>query len=202
MNQYNLSSPSVETAYNQGLLPQRNQPGSFYSDSSSRCQLSNFTLSSENRRILQKTSAFTYTVVNLTDFSFTIDTQKQIYNWIKQLQWDFPISSVKTIFKDHIFNKLYIWSHNNQVCAYSICYFEKSFSHIAYVFYDPQYFKTNLPIRLALQVVIDSQQAGLNYCYLGRFDPETKLGYYKRTFPNFQYFQNGQWISYSSGLQP
>lgn len=193
MNQFNLTSNSIESAYEQGLLPQRNRSGIFYSDSSSRCHLQNLVLSSENRRILQKTADFTFTVKDLSEFIYTVDVQKQIFSWIKHLQWDFPISSVKNVFTNHIFNRLYIWSYKNQVCAYSLCYFSDHFSHIAYVFYDPQFARTNLPIRLALQVVIDSHTLGLDYCYLGRFDPLTKIGYYKRTFPNFQYFSDNQW---------
>jgi len=192
---------SLEENYQQGWLPQRNQKNLFYTDDnfSSRSKLDNFQLSSENRRILKKTQHFTHQLVPLSTFEYTPSLQKTIHSWVKELNWDFPSSSIKTVFKNHIFNYLYIWTDTitNQVVAYSLCLFEKNFSHIAYVFYNPKYAHQDLPIRLALQTAIDSAAKQLKYCYLGRFNPKNKLGFYKRNFPNFEYFVNNQWISYN-----
>ncbi len=186
---------TIEANYHNGLLPQRNKPQFWYQDTSSRSNLSNFQLSSENRRILNKTQEFTYEIITLTNFSFTPKTQKQIFSWLKELNWDFPISSVKSIFTNHIFNYLYIWKDSfGEVIAYSICYFSSSISHIAYVFYQPEYSHGNLPIRLVLQTVIDSHDKGLSYCYLGRFSSDT--GFYKRNMPGFEYFKVNKWIKY------
>ena len=193
----NLSTTdsNIEDCYQKGLLPQRNQKGLFYQDTSCRSSLKNFQLSSENKRILKKTEPFSYKKIPLSEFDFTLETQKQIYRWIKFQGWDFPISSVKYIFQNHLFNQLYLWQNQNQeTIAYSICYFSPSISHVAYVFYDPKYSKTNLPVRLSLQVVIDSHQLSLKYSYLGRFSPP--LGFYKRNFPGFEYFHNNIWSSY------
>lgn len=198
---YNLKNNlSLKENYEKGLLPQRNLKDYFYQDenNSSRASLNSFELSSENRRILSKTQSFSFQKIQLSEFTFSNDIQKQISAWVKDLAWDFPTSSIKTLFTNHIFNYLYIWSdENKETCAYSICYFDKDFSHIAYVFYNPIYAHQDLPIRLALQVVIDSAKSNLDYCYLGRFNPETKLGYYKRNFSGFEYYINNQWISYN-----
>lgn len=197
MTQYNLSGSTVDQNYQNGLLPQRNQKNLFYQESSCRSNLANFKLSSENRRILKKTDNFNYAIIPLSRFDFDIQTQKQIYSWIKGLGWNFPISSVKKVFTSHIFNTLYLWrNQDQQVVAYSICYTSDSISHIAYVFYDPQYSHSNLPIRLTLQVIIGSHQQNLKYCYLGRFSSE--IGFYKRTMPGFEYYQDGQWIKYKN----
>jgi len=176
---------TIEENYNLGLLPQRNLPGSFYQESSCRSNLTDFKLSSENRRILRKTENFTFQKVPIY---FNLEIQKQLFSWVKGLGWNFPISSVKTIFTKHIFNYLYTWKLNDKIVAYSICYFSESISHIAYVFYDPQYSHSDLPIRLVLQTIIDSQQLGLKYCYLGRFSD------YKRNMPGFENFTNNQWL--------
>jgi len=189
---------SIEQNYNLGLLPQRNSKDYWYSDSSCRSNLSNFSLSSENRRIIGKTNAYTFQLLPLSTFHFSPFIQKTIYKWIKEIGWEFPISSVKTIFTDHIFNYVYVWQDtDHNVVAYSICYFSESISHIAYVFYDPKLSHDNLPIRLTLQTIIDSQQKNLKYCYLGRFNPENKLGYYKRELPGFEYFSNNNWQKFN-----
>ena len=186
---------NIEENYHIGLLPQRNNSQFWYQDSSSRSNLKNFQLSSENRRILNKTQEFTYELIPLKNFSWNLQTQKQIFSWLTNLGWDFPISSVKYIFTNHIFNYLYVWKNlSGEVIAYSICYFSLSISHIAYVFYNPEYSHGNLPIRLVLQTVIDSQNKNLRYCYLGRFSPDT--GYYKRNMLGFEYFDNNNWNKY------
>jgi len=195
MPQYNISNKNnLETNYLLGLLPQRNSPNLFYFDSSCRSNLNNFKLSSENRRILKKTENFSFEKISSKEFNYNLEVQKQIFNWIKQLGWDFPISSVKNIFTNHLFNYIYVWKNeNNQIIAYSLCLFTETISHIAYVFYDPEYSHGNLPIRLVLQVIIDSQELGLKYCYLGRFSQFN--GFYKRNMPGFEYFEDNNWTT-------
>lgn len=189
---------SITDSYNSGLLPQRNSKNYWYNDSSSRSNLKEFSLSSENRRIINKTNTYRFQLIPLSEFKYTPSIQKTIFKWIKNIGWDFPISSVKTIFTNHIFNYVYVWQDDDHnAVAYSICYFDSSISHIAYVFYDPKLSHDNLPIRLTIQAIIDSHNKNLSYCYLGRFDPNTKLGYYKRNLPGFEYFKDNHWIKYN-----
>ncbi|HPD44800.1 MAG TPA: hypothetical protein PK131_01300 [Candidatus Woesebacteria bacterium] len=196
MSQFNLTVTDIATAYERGLLPQRNNRSYFYRDTACRSNLANFSLSSENRRILKKTQQFSFRKTPLKDFKFDLEIQKQIYHWTKTLKWNFPISSVKNVFTNHFFNYLYDWTdNNNQSVAYAICYFSTSIAHIAYVFYNPRYNHSDLPIRLVLQVVIDSHDLNLTYCYLGRFS--TTTGYYKRAMPGFEYFSQGKWKKYN-----
>lgn len=196
MSQFNIkNNKDIDINYQNGFLPQRNDKNLFYFESSCRSNLSNFQLNSENRRIINKTNNFTFEKIEANNFDYNFKIQKEINTWVKNLEWNFPISSIKNVFTNHIFNHIYIWKNENkQIIAYSLCYFSKNISHIAYVFYNPKYDHSNLPIRLVLQTIIDSQQLGLKYCYLGRFSKET--GYYKRNMPGFEYFENNNWIKY------
>lgn len=196
MSQFNIkNNKDIDINYQNGFLPQRNDKNLFYFESSCRSNLSNFQLNSENRRIINKTNNFTFEKIEANNFDYNFKIQKEINTWVKNLEWNFPISSIKNVFTNHIFNYIYIWKNENkQIIAYSLCYFSKNISHIAYVFYNPKYDHSNLPIRLVLQTIIDSQQLGLKYCYLGRFSKET--GYYKRNMPGFEYFENNNWIKY------
>ena len=183
---YNIiNSNSIDQNYQSGLLHQRNDPHAFYQDSSCRSNLADFKLSSENRRILKKTEEYSFELIPI---HFNLEMQKQIFTWLKVLQWDFPISSVKTVFTHHLFNYLYIWKKDQQVVAFSVCYFSPQISHIAYVFYDPEYSHLDLPIRLVLQFVIDSQQKNLQFAYLGR------IANYKKNMPGYEYYSAGEWI--------
>ena len=195
MTQFNLeNTDDIDQNYKNGFLPQRNDKNLFYFQTSCRSNLENFKLSSENRRIIRKTEEFTFEKITLKNFNYDLKTQKEIFNWIKELEWDYPISSVKNVFKNHIFNYLYIWKDSQKnIVAYSICYFSENVSHIAYVFYNPELAHGNLPIRLVLQVIIDSHELGLKYCYLGRFSNDN--GFYKRNMPGFEYFNNNNWTT-------
>jgi hypothetical protein len=196
MAQYNLTpTANLEDTYDEGLLPQRNNKKFFYKDSSSRSNLTNFTLNSENRRIIHKTDNYTFTFLPITEFNYTSQVQKSIHGWINGLGWDFPVKSLKTVFNNHIFNYVYTWYNDENIpVAYSICYFDKNISHIAYVFYNPDVSHGNLPIRLVLQFVIDSHQKNLKFAYLGRFSES--IGYYKRNMPGFEYYSEGHWLTY------
>jgi arginyl-tRNA--protein-N-Asp/Glu arginylyltransferase len=195
MTQFNIqNSNPIEKNYQLGFLPQRNQANIWYFETSSRSNLSKFELNSENRRILNKTQNFSFEKIKLSEFSYNPNIQKQIFGWIKELNWKFPISSVKQIFTNHIFNYVYIWKNiDGQIIAYSLCYFSSKISHIAYVFYNPKFSHDNLPIRLVLQVIIDSHQNNLDFCYLGRFSENN--GFYKRNMPGFEYYKDTQWLS-------
>jgi arginyl-tRNA--protein-N-Asp/Glu arginylyltransferase len=199
MAKYNLQPLStIDDTYAHGLLPQRNQKGVYYSDSSCRANLSQFQLSSENRRILRKTDSFTYQLLPLDQFDFNPKVKKQCLDWAQVQSWDFPSSSIKSIFTNHIFTHVYRWQEKDLPIAYAICYFSAQVSHIAYVFYHPDFGRNSLPIRLVLQAIIDSHQLGLKYCYLGRFSPP--LGFYKRTMPGFEIYHQNQWLTYPQWL--
>ena len=195
MTQFNLKNTnSIDENYKKGFLPQRNDKNLFYFQTSCRSNLEKFNLSSENRRILRKTENFCFEKISLENFVYNIKVQKEIHNWVKTLEWNFPVSSIKNIFTNHIFNYLYIWKDDKKnIIAYSVCYFSNEISHIAYVFYKPDLAHGNLPIRLVLQTIIDSQKSGLKYCYLGRFSKD--IGYYKRNMPGFEYFENNIWLT-------
>lgn len=196
MTNFNLNpNNSIEDNYQQGLLPQRNKKDLWYKESSCRSNLEQFNLNSENRRILRKTENLTFQKISLDDFNYNPKIQKRIIKWVKELTWDFPVSSIKTVFTNHIFNQIYVWKdENGKEVAYSICYFSDSISHISYVFYNPEYSHSNLPIRLVLQTIIDSQELSLKFCYLGRFS--NNIGYYKRNMPAFEYFKENSWLPY------
>jgi len=79
MTEFNLkNTKSIDQNYQEGLLPQRNDKNLFYFQTSSRSNLKNFILSSENRRILRKTQDFTFEKIPLKKFDYNSKTQKEI----------------------------------------------------------------------------------------------------------------------------
>jgi len=188
---------NLNNLYQEGFLPQRKDPETFYKNSnqpSSRSDLSFKNISSENRRILKHTDGFQYRLLPLVNLNYDHRLQKTLKNMAKDMDWDIKTASIKTIFTGHIFNHVYVWKLKEEVVAYALIHQAVDFSHIAYVFYSPQENLKNLPVRMVLQTVIDSQKKGHKYCYLGTFSQDR--GYYKRNMPSFEYYSPTDWISY------
>ncbi len=194
----NEDQSNLKELYENGFLPQRQNPNTFYKDPlhpSSRSLLKDLTLSSENKRILRLTDHHQYKLVPKKDFIYDFSLQKKLKDWSKNMNWDLKTSSIKNIFQNHLFNFFYLWETANQTTAYAAILKSPSFSQIAYVFYNPQNPDLkNLPIRMVLQTCLDAHESGQDHCYLGTFTKEK--GYYKRNMPGFQYYKEGTWTSY------
>src|SRR3989339_630898 len=80
-NIQNTNSPAIN--YSLGLLPQRNQPHLWYQDTSCRSNLTDFSISSENRRIINKTTDFSHHSTSLAKFNFSPSIQKQLSQGLK-----------------------------------------------------------------------------------------------------------------------
>jgi hypothetical protein len=188
---------NLKDLYQQGFLPQKNDPYTFYQDSqnpSCRSNLINFSLSSENRRILKLSSQYSFHLLESKNLNYDFALQKKLKNWAKNMNWAISTSSIKTIFTNHLFNYFYLWTTQNQPSAYTALLKTPDFSQIAYVFYNPLNLELkNLPIRMVLQACIDAHQSKQSYCYLGTFG---QRGYYKRNMPGFEYYQKRKWIPY------
>jgi len=188
---------NLENLYQDGFLPQRQDSEIFYQDPnhpSSRSGLVFKDISSENRRILKHTDRFQYQLLPLNKLTYDHRLQKTLKTMAKDMGWDIKTDSIKTIFTNHIFNRVYVWKLKDKTVAYALIYQAPSFSHIAYVFYSPQENLKHLTIRIVLQTVIDAQKKGHRYCYLGTFSQDR--GYYKRNMPSFEYHSPTGWISY------
>ncbi|MCL5090744.1 MAG: hypothetical protein M1514_01905, partial [Patescibacteria group bacterium] len=66
----------IEKIYQNGFLPIRNKPNVYYLSRNVRVNLSEFELSSENRRILKKTEDIESDLLWLHEFSYTAEVQK------------------------------------------------------------------------------------------------------------------------------
>jgi len=178
--------------YQLGFLPFRNRKNLFYLSRSCRSNIKYFSLSSENKRVLKKTDQFRPEVISLSEFNYTPEVQRSCKLWARQAGWKISTSSLKVLFKNHFFNKLYLWKDeaSGKIICYQILYESKTILHTASVFYDPSYHSTGLGTRLLLEASQNAHQKELDFAYMG-----TCYGMYKRSISGFEFFNGFEWTN-------
>lgn len=180
--------------YQAGFLPFRNRKNLFYLARSSRCRLDRFSLSSENKRILKKTKNFNYRILKMADFQYDHRVQKNCKDWASARGWKISTKSLKYIFSGQFFNQVWLWkdgSSRDKIVGYQIVYQATDFVHCAHIFYHPGHYRSGLGTRMLLEVVIWAHQKKKKFHYLGTCYGKT--GFYKRSFPGFEFFNGFSW---------
>lgn len=193
----------VETIYNCGFLPIRHLPNIFYLSRSLRVNLSGFTLSSENRRILGKTEEFEADLVPLTDFNYTPSVQKMCKDYAQEKIGPgvFSSQSIKNIFTAGVYNYVFVFKKiaNSSMVGYAICYISSNLVQYAHCFYKVDYINQNLGARMMLQAIIWAKKSNKKYVYLGTGYQKESL--YKTEFKGIEFFNGFRWSDNLSELK-
>jgi hypothetical protein len=184
---------SLAKIYASGFLPFRNKENLFYLARSSRSCLKKFSLSSENRRILKRSQEVTSRVVDLVDFNYTFQVQRDCRLWAKERGWNISTRSIKHLFRGGFFNSLIVFQSGKKVVGYFIILKGKTFWHAAYPFYRPDFYPLGLGTRMLLESCILAHKEGASFCYLGSCYGQK--GFYKRNMPGFEFFNGFSWSS-------
>lgn len=193
------SSDDLTKIYGLGFLPFRNNSNLFYLSRSCRSNLANFSLSSENKRVLKNTSHLFAEAFPLSGFDYNASVQKACKHWAKDRGWKISTSSLKTIFKNHIFNTLYVWKdkkNSQKVTGYQVIFQNKTILHTANVFYNPEYYEVGLGTRMLIEAAKNAASNNLSYAYMG-----TCYSAYKRNIPGFEFFNGFEWSSNTKELK-
>jgi hypothetical protein len=99
---------NLNEIFSLGFLPTRIKKDLFYLSRSLRVNLDEFTLSSENRRILSKTSYLDIDLLDMAEFDYNYKIGKRAIDFYKERFGDKIISAqkIKWIFKSGFFNGL------------------------------------------------------------------------------------------------
>jgi hypothetical protein len=186
------SSDQLENIYGQGFLPFRNNQDIFYLSRSSRSIVDKYELSSENKRIINKTENFSFEIISNKDFEYSPKIQKTCKEWSKSKGWKISTVSIKKLFTGSYFNLALTAKLDSTHAGYSVIHQEASFLHWAYVFIDPEFDKSGLAIRMGLEVIKYAKETGAKYVYLGTCYGNNN---YKRNYPGFEYFEGPGWSS-------
>ena len=185
----------VEPIYQAGFLPTRHLPNVYYLSRSLRVNLPGFDLSSENRRIINKTQEISSNLASLSDFNYTPEVQKMCKDYALE-RFDrgvFSSQTIKSIFENKIFSHVFVFKNSNSQTpvGYAVCFINDKLLHYAYAFYNSEFIGQNLGARMMLEAVSWAKQNQKAFAYLGTCYQTQSL--YKTEFKGVEFFNGFRW---------
>jgi len=193
---------AIEKMYEKGYVFTRLGKGVMQQKRSVRINLALFELSSENRRILRKTSDLIMNpqALPLSDYNFTIGKLAKDFYDSKFGQGTMSAQKVKEMLTDPTrgnFNTLLIYSVANQSgvnakpSGYAISYETSHILHYSYPFYDLTRAPKDTGLGMMLRAIELAQMQNKKYVYLGSLQrPADK---YKLQFSGLEWFDGKKW---------
>ncbi|MBM3208666.1 hypothetical protein FJZ40_00010 [Candidatus Shapirobacteria bacterium] len=184
---------SLEEIYNLGFLPIRNLPGVFYLSRSVRVSLEKFSPSSENRRVLRRTSDFNFEFMALDQFGYTSAVQKFCKDYMDKRfgKGQMSVADIKSVFRKGVYNRIFIGKKGKEEVGYALCLAAENLIQYAHAFYDLKFLSLNLGARMMLQAVMWGKENGKKYAYLGTCYEKSAL--YKTEFSGVEFFNGFRW---------
>jgi arginyl-tRNA--protein-N-Asp/Glu arginylyltransferase len=134
-----FSEKNIETLYNEGYVFTRTGYGDLNQTRSLRLDLKTFALSSENKRILKKTEDLQLTVspIPYANYSWQIHKLGKDFYEQKFGEKTFSAQKIKELITDSTqsnFNRLFIYTQNNEQLGYCIALETQHILHYCYPF--------------------------------------------------------------------
>jgi len=194
-----FAEANITSMYNNGYVFTRIDKGIMNQTRSLRIRLSDFTLNSENRRVLRKTEKLKLSVATLP---LTLDT----YDWrIQKLGKDyykikfgsnvFSANKIKELITNDEksnFNTLLCFSEQATI-GYAICYMNNEIMHYAYPFYNIMQYPNNYGMGMMLRAILFAKDEGCQFIYLGSISKQADK--YKLQFEGLEWFDGNAWQS-------
>ena len=186
---------AITALYNDGFVFTRVAPGSMDQTRSVRIDLSKFELSSENRRVLKKTEGLTLNTVTLpyAGYNWQIGKLAKDFYDDKFGHGTFSANKIKELLTEQTsnFNRFFVYTFNDVEVGYCIAYENLEILHYSYPFYDRATDISNLGLGMMLRTIVNAQEAGKKYIYLGSAQRPTDT--YKLQFTGLEWFDGEQW---------
>lgn len=194
-----LGDINIIEYFNNGYLFTRESKGSVYQTRSLRVNLNHFELTSENKRILNKTTNLTFKIINLPisldNYDWNIHKLgKDFYQNKLHLEKAFSSNKLKELLTSSNksnFNFLMEFSVSGEIMGYSICYINKEIFQYAYPFYKYEKFANNYGMGMMLRAIIYAKENNIKYIYLGSVTRVTDL--YKLQFKGLEWYDENSW---------
>lgn len=185
----------ISEFYSQGFVLTRKGPGVMQKVRSLRLDLSQFSLTSENRRVLRKNEDVSFSIEDIPLDKYDWKIHKMGADFYRQRFGDNVMSAnkIKDMVKEKktSFNKLIVFSQKSHNLGYAICFDYGKILHYAYPFYDLSYVSKTLGIYMMTRSIVYAKDAGLDYVYLGSVNSKKAL--YKLQFKGLSFFEKDSW---------
>ncbi len=187
-----FSPNTVTSLYNEGFVFTRLGKGAMQQTRSVRIDVTAFSLSSENRRILKKTDEITLKATSLPyeHYSWQIGKLAKDFYDTKFGEGVFSANKAKELLtnKDTSnFNVLFIYSD----IGFCVVYENADILHYSYPFYDLNTTVSNIGMGMMLRAIMYAQEKGKKYIYLGSAQRPTDV--YKLQFAGLEWFDGAYW---------
>lgn len=192
-----ITEETVTKMYDNGFVFTRINKGVMHQTRSVRINLTEFELTSENRRILRKGE-------NVMINEFLIPYSK--YDWSigkiakdfydKKAPGDFTVNKIKEIITTpHNFNTLFEFEEKKEDGSYSrgyvICHKNSNIIHYCYPFYEIDSSNKDMGLIMMTKAISEAKTQGLKYFYLGSLQRPSDT--YKLQFSGIEWFDGNKW---------
>jgi arginyl-tRNA--protein-N-Asp/Glu arginylyltransferase len=189
-----FSPEKITTLYERGYVFTRKGKGIMQQTRSCRIDLSKFELSSENRRILKKTTdiAFRAEPLPYAAYSFTIGKLAKDFYTTKFGDGTLSANKMKEMVTDAAksnFNRLLIYMNGVGPAGYTICYENDVMLHYSFPFYDLAIAPKDMGMGMMVRAIQYAEERGMKYIYLGSLQRPSDT--YKFQFAGLEWFDGG-----------
>lgn len=182
--------------FNKGFLPSTRDMQRYYMCRHIRIRLANFTLSSENRRIIRKCENIEYHYVAKNDFEYSKSWQQfcKTYADIKFGKDVMTYERLDSLFQTNMITHFLIFTdkETQEHVGIVTLYVEgDNLGYFYYSFYDLNYYNKNLGMFIMTSAVDFFNKAGQKFLYLGSCYSKNAL--YKTQFLGVEFFNGFHW---------
>ena len=189
-----FSEKNITAQYNDGYVFTRVGKGHMDQTRSVRIDLSQFELSSENRRILRKTEELAVHTIALPhqNYHWSIGKLAKDFYETKFGEGVFSANKVKEILTtEQNFNKLFVYQTDDEEIGYCIVHETNEIVHYSYPFYNLENSVASLGMSMMLCAIVYAQENNKKYIYLGSAQRPTDI--YKLQFKGLEWFDGEKW---------
>lgn len=186
----------VARQYEAGYVCTRETKGSMDQTRSLRIDLSQFELSSENKRIVKKTEGLELLQVSLpyANYDWTIGKLAKDFYDTKFGAGTFSANKIKEVLTDETksnFNTLLLYSMMGKTLGYSICFESDTLLHYSYPFYDLDASPKDMGMGMMIRAILHAQAFEKKHIYLG--SAQRPGDTYKLQFSGLEWFDGKEW---------
>lgn len=189
------SDVNIEQMYDQGYVFTRLGNGTMDQTRSLRIDIDEFTLNSENKRVLRKTESISFRkeILPYSDYHWNIHKMgKEFYDQFQEgLFTANKIKELMTTPEKSDFNTVFIYSDDEQDLGYSISLETGHIIHYSYPFYDREESPENMGMGMMIRAIIYAKESNKKYCYLGAAQRPGDT--YKLQFEGVEWFNGDDW---------
>lgn len=199
-----FSNDTINSLYEKGYVFTRMNWGVMQQTRSLRIDLSQFELSSENRRVLRKIEEVALNIEALPFSEYHWSIGKMGKDFYEQKFGDgmFSANKIKELMTDgekSNFNTVLVYSVGNEVLGYCIARETNEMIHYCYPFYDLKKAPKDMGLGMMTRAAVYAKKQGKKYLYLGSAQRPTDT--YKLQFAGVEWFDGTRWYTNQEELK-